>query len=374
MTNEAYVLVVEDHRPLLMAVRDILESEGYSVLTAMDGVEALELMEENRPDLIIADIMMPRMDGYALYKSVRARPEWLAIPFIFLTARAEREDILKGKDLGAEDYITKPFDPQNLVVTVRSRLRRAEDIREATQVEFNNLKQQIITVLSHELRTPLTYVSGYTDLALEESADLDPQAFQNFLLGIKRGADRLTQLVEDLLFLVYLDTGRAAEEFHMLARVHRDVNLLVEHVVNSHEEQAAAQGVRLKLDLAGELAPVQLYETYLIDALGRLVDNGIKFCKKDGHVVTVSTRRVDDWVEVSVVDDGIGIPEADLPFLFERFQQVGRERMEQQGAGVGLTIAKELICLHDGDIAVESEVGAGSTFTVRLPVVQEGDT
>lgn len=374
MTNEAYVLVVEDHRPLLMAVRDILESEGYSVLTAMDGVDALELMEENRPDLIIADIMMPRMDGYALYKSVRARPEWLAIPFIFLTARAEREDILKGKDLGAEDYITKPFDPQDLVVTVRSRLRRAEDIREATQVEFNNLKQQIITVLSHELRTPLTYVSGYTDLALEESADLDPQAFQNFLLGIKRGADRLTQLVEDLLFLVYLDTGRAAEEFHMLARVHRDVNLLVEHVVNTHQEQAAAQGVSLKLELAGELAPVQLYETYLIDALGRLVDNGIKFCKKDGHVVTVSTRWVDDWVEVSVVDDGIGIPETDLPFLFERFQQVGRERMEQQGAGVGLTIAKELICLHDGDIAVESEVGAGSTFTVRLPVVQEGDT
>lgn len=373
MINEACILVVEDHRPLLMAVCEILESEGYDVLTAMDGVEALERMERSRPDLIVADIMMPRMDGYALYKTVRARPEWLAIPFIFLTARAEREDILKGKELGAEDYITKPFDPQDLVVTVRSRLRRAKDIHEATQVEFNQLKQQIITILGHELRTPLTYVSGYTDLALEESADLDPHAFQNFLLGIKRGADRLTELVEDLLFLVYLDTGRAAEEFHMLARVHRDVNLLVKHVVNSYQEQADAKGVTLTVHLAQDLPPVQLYETYLIDALGRLVDNGIKFCKKEGHVVTVSTRQVDDWIEVIVTDDGIGIPQSHLPYLFERFRQVSRERMEQQGAGVGLTIARELIHLHDGDIVAASEVGVGSTFTVRLPILSEGD-
>ncbi|RLC85875.1 MAG: hypothetical protein DRI79_10805, partial [Chloroflexi bacterium] len=171
-TNGQHILVVEDHEILLEAIRDILETAGYIVSTAPDGVQALQVMEKIRPDLIVADIMMPRMDGYTLYEAVRARPEWVPIPFIFLTAKTEKEEMLKGKGLGAEDYITKPFDAQELLVVVRARLKRAQAIREVTEAEFDQLKQQIITVLSHELRTPLTYVRTYTELALEEISSL----------------------------------------------------------------------------------------------------------------------------------------------------------------------------------------------------------
>ena len=120
--SEQRILVVEDHEPLLMAVQDILEAEGYIVNTATDGAEALHLVEENRPDLVLTDILMPRMDGYALCEALRARPEWESIPIIFVTARAEIEDELKGKALGATNYITKPFSPDRLLTAVCSSL------------------------------------------------------------------------------------------------------------------------------------------------------------------------------------------------------------------------------------------------------------
>jgi len=119
------ILVAEDHEPLLAGIQDILETEGYTVFTATDGAEALQLMEEAHPDLIIADIMMPTMDGYALYEAVRNNPEWEDIPVVFLTSKAERADVKKGRELGVEDYITKPFDPDRLLATVRAVLEHA---------------------------------------------------------------------------------------------------------------------------------------------------------------------------------------------------------------------------------------------------------
>ncbi len=116
------ILVAEDHEPLLQAIRGVLEAEGWTVLTATNGEEALRLMEETRPDLILADIMMPRMDGYALYEAVRARPDWATIPFIFLTARAGQEDIQRGRQMGVTAYVVKPFEPHELIDLVRTYL------------------------------------------------------------------------------------------------------------------------------------------------------------------------------------------------------------------------------------------------------------
>lgn len=365
------ILVVEDHEPLLLAIQDVLEEEGYAVLTATDGVKALAVMEASLPDLIVADIMMPQMDGYAFYKAVRARKEWISIPFIFLTAKAEREDILRGKELGVEDYLTKPFEPRELVVAVRAKLSRAQAIREVTEAQFDQLKQQIVTVLGHELRTPLTYVRGYTDLALEDLPALSSEQLEEFLQGIRKGADRLTRLVEDLLLLIRLDTGQAAEEAKMLTRMCDNLGEIVLRVVGRYEGLASAQGVSLKAQVAPDLPPVQLCEPFLADALGRLVDNGIKFCRGNNKQVTVRARVADGGVEVAVEDNGVGIPAEEMGHLFERFRQIGRDRMEQQGAGLGLAIARELVRLQGGDITASSRLGVGSTFTIRLPVVAD---
>ena len=130
--SEQRILVVEDYKLLLTGIRDILETEGYVVSTATNGAQALQMMEEAYPDLIVADIMMPTMDGYTLYEVVHARPEWTPIPIIFLTSKAEKEDLLKGKSMGVESYITKPFDPEKLLATVRALLEQAQATRETS--------------------------------------------------------------------------------------------------------------------------------------------------------------------------------------------------------------------------------------------------
>jgi len=349
------------------AIQGILESEGYSVSTATDGIEALEIMADVVPDLILADIMMPRMDGYTLYEEVRACPEWIPIPFVFLTAKSEREDKLRGKELGAEDYITKPFDAEELIISVRSRLGRARAIERASEKTFEQLKQQIVTVLGHELRTPLTYVTGYTDLALEDVSSLSPQEVEEFLSGIKSGADRLNRLVEDLLQLVQIDSGRAHEEFKTLVARYTNVDEIVKRTVGQCTAQARKQGVSLDVKTDPALPPVNLCEPFFVDALRRLIENGIKFSRNETKRVRIEARKGESWVRVAVSDHGVGIPVDQQEHLFERFRQINRDKMEQQGAGLGLAIAQELIHLHGGKIEVESAPGEGSTFTILLP-------
>jgi CheY-like chemotaxis protein len=116
------ILIAEDHKPLLIGIQQILETAGYIVLTASDGLEALQILEHTRPDVILADIMMPTLDGYALFEQVRSKPEWADIPVIFLTSKADTADIQKGEELGVNGYVTKPFDPNKLLETLRSLL------------------------------------------------------------------------------------------------------------------------------------------------------------------------------------------------------------------------------------------------------------
>jgi two-component system sensor histidine kinase/response regulator len=371
MMNKPYVLIVDDEESILVTTRLILEAEGYAVLTASDGAQALQVMEQTTPDLIVADIMMPRMDGYALYKAVRARPDWVFIAFIFITGKIGLQDVLKGKALGVEDYIPKPFDAEELIVAVRARLARAREVRDAFEAHLDQLKWQIVKILGHELRTPLTLIHGYNELAMQEAPPLAPAPPQQFLLGIKKGADRLAQVLQDFLLLLCLDTGQVQEAFEAQAFVHRDLQEEVEYALQAYREQSQAGGISLESRTEPDLPPVRLHGFYFADALGRLVDNAFKFSQGKGQRVEIVTRAVDGGVEVSVSDEGVGIPPQALSYLFERFRQVDRKQMEQQGVGLGLAIARELIRLHGGDITVESVHGQGSTFTIHLPAIVE---
>ncbi len=365
------ILVVEDHQLLLEAIRDLLEVENFEVYTAANGHTALEIMEDVQPDLIVSDIMMPQMDGYTLYQKVRENPKWVRIPFIFLTARGERNDILKGKAMGAEDYITKPFDTRDLIITIRSRLGRAQAIHEATEAEFDALKQQIVNVFSHELRTPLTYISGYTELALDDISKLSVKDLQDFLVGIKRGADRLNRLVEDLLLALQLDTGHAAKEFETFASVRYDLDKIIMLTARTYQEAAAANKTPLEIDLPSQLPPVKIYEEYLSNALGRLISNSIKFSHATQKPIKITASTSAEWVDIAVIDQGIGITPENLKQIFKRFRQINREKMEQQGIGMGLYITRSLVEIHGGDLDAVSEPGEGSTFTIHLPIVKE---
>ncbi|NJL95609.1 MAG: hybrid sensor histidine kinase/response regulator [Anaerolineae bacterium] len=213
--HRAKILVVEDDMHLMEGIREILELDDYEVMTAPSGVEGLALLRSGKtlPDLIVSDIMMPRMDGYEFFEVVRSETAWLTIPFIFLTAKGEKQDIRLGKAMGADDYVTKPFGAEDLLIAVRAKLERNVQIQSVLSSQVSDIKRRILTILNHEFRTPLTYVVAYADMLHRDAQSMDLGELGAFLQGVTSGADRLRRLVENFIYLVEMETGEIEGAF-----------------------------------------------------------------------------------------------------------------------------------------------------------------
>lgn len=363
------ILVVEDDEDMLEVLALLLQDEGYTVLLANSGESALVLLQQEKPDLIISDVTMPGMDGFDLYEQIVGRGEQARIPFIFLTARGKRSDVRKGMELGADDYLVKPFEPEELLNAIKVRLERATESRAALDVVTAGLQEQIIRTLIHEFRTPLALVVGYTDLLEASGQEINEEDLQAILQGLHSGSERLKGLVEDFLFLSRLSTGSMAGEIGMRSRETVNPDEAIDLVLEEFDSQAAAKEVTFEVARGAQGLTIAVSHLHLVEIIRRLVDNAIKFSKKGGGNVTVTTGREGAYWVMEIADDGIGIPSEALRWIFEAFRQVDRDKMEQQGAGVGLTIVQGLVEAYGGRVAVESTLGRGSTFTVRLPLV-----
>jgi len=370
-TEKTTILVVEDDMHLMEGIHDILEINGYKVLTATNGAAGLELLREQPlpPDLIVSDIMMPRMDGYQFFQAVQADKAWEDIPFIFLTAKGEREDIHFGKKLGVDDYVVKPFDAEDLLVAVEAKLSVANKRRKRREAGIEEIKHQILTILNHEFRTPLTYIVAYADMAHRDAENLNPDEMNMFLRGINTGANRLRRLVETFILMVELITGEAQKTFEYRRRRIDDYEGLVRLVETKYQDLAAEKGVTLNVFVDSDLPPMYADHEYLGAALECLVDNAIKFSDKAGAQVIIRVCREDNQVCFKVRDFGRGIAAADLPHIFEPFYQIKRERYEDQGAGSGLAIVRGVVQLHHGSVDAYSEFGKGTEMVMRLPVI-----
>lgn len=366
MTNQSTIMLVDDDPVILANIADILRIAGYNLLTATNGLEALQVIQQHVPDLVVADIMMPVMDGYEFYQAVRENPRWTTIPFIFLSAKGQPKDIRHGYSLGADHYLTKPFEPEDLLVAVETRLRRVADIQAAAHDDVERTKQQLLNIFGHELRTPLTCIYGYLGLLQQETGRLDESEAEEMLNAVNRGVNRLGRLVEDLLLVVRIDSGAARTE---LERYGQPVNLGLEirMVVKEYIVEADRRSVEISIDVPDGLV-VFGWAPHIHDMFSRLVDNAIKFSKPGGGQVRVEAEVQEEQAVIKVSDTGLGIAPEHQKYLFERFRQFDREKMEQQGVGLGLAIAWKLAHLHGGDIQAESQPGQGSVFSVRLPL------
>jgi len=362
------ILIVEDDAVLGEVLKETLEAAGYQVAAGRDGIEGLTLLEQVRPDLVVSDIRMPRMNGYAFYSEMRARPQWAATPFIFLTALGDTVQVRYGKELGADDYLIKPVLAEDLLVAVRSRLRHRARLEAAREQQIGQLKDNILTTLNHELRTPLTTLSGYSDLIRELGSSLSAAQLRQSIEGILRGSDRIKRLSEDLATLVEMRSGEAQKGFDQRRCRLRDVPTLLRGALHRHERFAAARGVKLVDEVPEELPEIIADPKTLGDAVQRLVENGIKFSRPDGGQVTLRSRGVEHCLQVQVADDGVGMPKDQLETISEMFYQVDRARLEQQGSGSGLTIVRGIVMMHGGVLRMESEPNRGATCTIELPV------
>ncbi|HKC12306.1 MAG TPA: response regulator [Vicinamibacteria bacterium] len=360
------ILVVDDEAAVRELLDEILSQAGFRVLTAGDGLEALTVFAQVRPQLVISDVGMPGMDGYQLYEQVRSRPEWVLVPFVFLTGLGDDADVRRGKGLGADDYLVKPFREDDLLLAVRARLARHAQLETAREAQVEELKQTILRTLNHELRTPLTYLSGYAEILRESGAEMGVVGpLKEAIDGILAGSDRLSHLVEDLLTLVDLDSAGAQQAHERRRRPVNDLPRLLKSVLQEQRVRAGARRIQLLADVPSELPPIVGDAESLGGAVRRLLDNAIKFSKEGGEV-TLRARAADGRLRIEVRDRGVGMPASELGRISDLFYQFDRRTQEQQGSGLGLTIVRGIVALHGGTLDFESEVGIGFAATIEL--------
>jgi signal transduction histidine kinase len=365
------ILVTEDDPSMLDIITFLLEDEGYRVLRADNAETALDLLQHDSPNLIISDVMMPGMSGFEFFKKVRANSAWTQVPFIFLTARGQRGDIRRGMGMGADDYITKPFEPEELLDAVKIRLARVADAQASRQKLGGDLQDKIIQALLHEFRTPLALVVGYTELLESSSEEILASDFQTILSGLDAGSKRLSNLVEDFILLTRINLGEFAQQARSKKQRTSSPEWVVDQSMQCFASQATAENISLSSDHASRGRTIAIGQKELDEIVSRLLDNAIKFSKNTGGQVQITTRQVENHWVLAVRDEGIGIPQEEQAWIFEEFRQVDREKQEQQGSGVGLTIVRGLAEAYDGHVTVESTPGVGSTFTVWLPLAPQ---
>lgn len=376
--QSARILLVDDNTDMRNYLKRLLQTD-YQVEAVADGEAALIAAQQQPPDLILSDVMMPKLDGLQLLRSLRANSQTREVPIILLSARAGEESRVEGLDTGADDYLIKPFSARELLARVRSslemaRLRkqaeaeRAERIREqAARAEAeaaNRLKDEFLLVLSHEMRTPLNGMLGWAQML--KQGKLDAAATVRALDAIERNAKTQAQLVDDLLDVSRIIRGQIRLELRPVS-----LPLVIAAAVETIHPMAEAKAIQIKTILDPAASSVSGDASRLQQVVWNLLANAVKFTSQGGRV-EVSLERVDSMAQIQVIDTGSGIPADFLPFVFDRFRQAdGSTTRSYGGLGLGLTIVRHLVELHSGTIKADSlGEGQGATFTVRLPLIK----
>jgi len=363
------ILVVDDSSDNSFLIQAILEEEEYKVDVADSGMIALKKIVASPPDLLLLDVMMPVMDGYEVTQRVRqmeARGELPFIPILLITAY-DQPSVAKGLDTGADDFIRKPVEFDELLARVRSLLRLKHSVDERDQIAKQ--REDFVSRLAHDLRTPLVAADRMMSLFQQGVlGDMSP-GMQEAISTMIRSNQNLLQMVNVLLEVYRFEAGRKTFSF-------ASVNLreLVEEVAQELSPLAQAKSITLELDV-GEATPgltqVNGDRLELRRVLTNLIENAIKYTDTG----TISVRLIPNghsplesavpWVKIEVQDTGTGISQEDQATLFERFRQGSQRR---SGSGLGLYLSRRIIEAHQGRIEVQSELGQGSVFTVHIPV------
>lgn len=358
-TPKANILVVDDVPANLELLTGMLKKQGYRVRPALSGAAALQSASAAPPDLILLDINMPELDGYQVCTRLKADQGTYEIPVIFLSAFDETPDKVRAFQVGGVDYITKPFQFEEVVARVECHLTLQRQRREIQ--ELSAFKDEMMRTVSHDLKNPLYLVIGYAQLLEEDIENLSSERILTYSKDILRGGRKMLRLITDLLDLSKLEGGAAALK---LAPCQLS-DFLSDHL-HDHEFMAQRKQIQLFLDVDDSI-------TLTIDKerMGRVIDNllsnAIKYTREGGQVA-VAVQTSPDSVAIQISDNGLGIPADAIPHLFNKFYRVNRkEHMASEGTGLGLSIVKTIVEQHGGRIWVESELGAGSVFNVLLP-------
>ena len=418
------ILNVEDLQNNRDLVRRILESQGYQVIEAVNGLEGIAKATQLKPDLILMDINLPDIDGFSVVTKIRGNPLLSKTPIIALTARNVSDDSERAVAIGCDSYLSKPFGVKQLLDEIEKFIGKQRQDDEISRREFylrehsvslveeierkfyelsevheelsamherlqrlDQAKTDFISIASHELRTPLTMVHVYTDMLRTNPKIAGDEVLGEMMDGLRKGVDRLNDIIQDMISIVRVELSTLD-----LAYTPLSLQSVIAPVVKDLADAIEERNLTLEINVSDNLPYVVGDDTQLHQVFSRLISNAIKYTPDQGKIIVnaevhlgdapVLTGEVaaDRFIEVSVTDTGIGINKEDQTKIFEKFYTIedvslhssGKTQFRSGGPGLGLTIAKGIVEAHGGRIWVESEgynleQNPGSTFYVLLP-------
>lgn len=353
MSDKHRVLVIDDSKLNRVMLSHLLSDAGYIVDEAVDGEEGITLASKFSPDVVLLDINMPGIDGYETCRRMRATPKLSQAKIIMLSARNLSSERLKGYECGADDYVTKPFEAEELLAKVRvyARLRSLEEVEQ--------VKNCVIEVLQHTTRTPLTNILCYAEMLTDEG-ELDSELRQQFGEVIHRNANRLRRMLEKSESLAKMKSGNF--QFNC---EHVDLGSLVDGEVQNAEIEAARRSISISSEIADQ-AWCHGDGEQLQFAVSAVLDNAVRFSPDDGQIM-VLLESVDEYWRIRVTDSGPGISPEIMSGVFDALANPAAPLLNS-GDGLSLCIVREISSAHNGRIDAENDSAAGATFTLELPV------
>jgi signal transduction histidine kinase len=358
------VLVIDDTPEILDVISECLTYQGLETVVARDGATGIRLAQETPPNLIICDVNMPGLDGYSVLLALRKIPQTATVPFIFLTGVADKVNVRRGMELGADDYITKPFTQKELKAAVAARLEKQAELQRQTDRRLDELRGSLTLALPHELRTPLNGIIGLATILMDDYANVSPEEVLATARDIHASAERLHLLIEN--FLVYSQIQLLITEKKSLAGgeyipipAPELLPDLAQTVARKHNRES---------DLSVECGNVffAMPPENLTKIVTETLDNAFKFSEAGQPVRLRAHAREDGSNEIVIEDRGRGMSAEQIDNVAPNMQ-FNRQQYEQQGAGLGLIIAKRMTELLGGDYLITSRLGQGTTVSVRFP-------
>lgn len=354
MTKNPSILVIDDEPALRVGLAALIKRQGYDVITAADGYDGLKKAKDAVPDLILSDVMMPPPNGFEMRRLMSQDPQLASIPFIFLTARTDTVDRVNGIRGGADDYVTKPYVPDELLARIEAVLRRVEmeqargreQMEDIAQQNMEKLKHEILQNFQHELRTPLTSIIMPLEFVMNNKFET-PEEQIRFVRIALSSLDRLESLVNDFILLTSIDQGGLNAIRQLI-----DVENHILGPVRRRMERYKSKNLEFIQDVTVQnVITAPRFE--FTRALVHLVDNAFKFSPQNGKVKLTVEAGLDGGAVITVQNEGPGIPVELREKVFERYYQISHgDTRTHEGLGVGLAIARGVFNSLGGTVSI----------------------
>ena len=352
------ILLVDDVPENIQVLHKILDGNSYSFMLATNAKETFEALDKQLPDLILLDVVLPDVNGFDICKQLKADEKTKNIPVIFLTFKTDLEDKLKGFELGAVDYITKPFEEAEVIARVKTHINLKKS--EEALMELNATKDKLFSIIAHDLKNPLGVIIGFTSLLENDLDSLKKNEIENSVRIISKLSKNINNLLDDLLAWAAIQSKR-----YETVIVRTNIKDLVDSIVDFYEPIADKKKIKIIADCEDLL--IESDANIIRTVLRNLISNGIKFSKEKSEI-NVKVLKQNGSLKFSVIDEGVGISEKNIQKLFDpEFRYSTKGTCKEEGTGMGLTLSKDFLTIIDGKIGVNSEVNKGSEFYFDIP-------